>query len=160
MISSMPPAGKHGADEDARQYDDAQFAAAKVESPGRKAAILVYALYLGSIMAVVTAPIGVAIAHFKLKRSADWVRTHLSFQIRTFWFGVMGGFVGLGMWQVLGSAEAPSWQAWTFGYLLFTVYMIWMIGRCAVGILRLTSNRPIANPRSLGFGGARITLDD
>lgn len=161
MIFDWLPRGKYtAADEDARQYDDAQFAAAKAQSSGRKAAILVYALYLGSIMAVVTAPIGVAIAHFKRRHSADWVHSHMTFQIRTFWLGLMGAAVGLGLWQLLGNAEAPSWQAWSFGYVIFTAYMIWMVGRCAVGIQRLLNNQPVINPRSLGFGGAGFRLND
>ncbi|WP_072818740.1 DUF4870 family protein [Modicisalibacter ilicicola] len=140
--------------------NDRDFASQKANSPGRGAAILIYAFYLGSVMAVVTAPLGVAIAHFKLGRGAAWVDSHFRFQIRTFWLGVVAGGIGLLLWNLLGYFEAPPGIAWALGYLFFTACLVWMVGRCGVGIHRLMANRPIDNPRSLGFGGAVVTLHD
>ncbi|NYS60137.1 DUF4870 family protein [Vreelandella salicampi] len=129
-------------------------------SRGRGTAIIVYMLFLGSVLAVVTAPLGVLIAHWKRRSADDWVATHLSFQIRTFWLGVAGGAVFVAIWQLMGLARLPPMAPWTMGYVYFTVCLIWMVARCGVGIQRLTSNRPIDNPRSLTFGGARISLED
>ncbi|MDP1069532.1 hypothetical protein, partial [Klebsiella pneumoniae] len=75
-----------------------------------------------------------------------WVQSHLQFQIRTFWLGVLGGAAFIATWQLLGLAGIPPMAPWAMGYLYFTACMIWMVGRCAVGIARLTSNRPIDNP--------------
>nr|WP_299242547.1 hypothetical protein [uncultured Halomonas sp.] len=141
-----------------RNEDD--FAALKANSPGRGAAVLIYALYLGSIMAVVTAPLGVAIAHFKLGRGAEWVDTHLLFQIRTFWLGIVAGGIGLLLWNLLGYLDAAPGIAWGLGYLFFMMCLIWMVARCGVGIHRLMANRPIDNPRSLTFGGASVSFHD
>lgn len=127
---------------------------------GRGVAILVYGLFLGSIMAVVTAPLGVLIAHWKRGRAAAWVDTHLRFQVRTFWLGALGGGLGLAIWNLLGYLALPAWVPWTFGYLFFTACLIWTVGRCGVGIHRLTSQRPIEDPSSLWFGGAAVSLDD
>ncbi|MCL7941754.1 hypothetical protein M8009_15805 [Halomonas sp. ATCH28] len=129
-------------------------------APGRGAAIVVYMLFLGSVLAVVTAPIGVLIAHVKRHRAEPWVQSHLQFQIRTFWLGVLGGAVFIATWQLLGRVGIPPMAPWALGYIYFTACLIWMVGRCAVGIARLTSNRPLDNPRSLAFGGARVTLAD
>lgn len=127
---------------------------------GRGAAIVVYMLFLGSVLAVVTAPVGVLIAHFKRHRAEPWVQSHLQFQIRTFWLGLLGGGLFVAIWQLLGLVGVPPMAPWALGYIYFTVCLIWMVGRCGVGINRLTSNQPIDNPRSLAFGGARVTLAD
>jgi uncharacterized membrane protein len=127
---------------------------------GRGAAIVVYMLFLSSVLAVVTAPVGVLIAHLKHRRAEPWVQSHLQFQIRTFWLGMLGGGLFVVTWQLLGLMGVPPMAPWTLGYVYFTACLIWMVGRCGVGITRLTSNQPVANPKSLAFGGARVTLAD
>ncbi|MDI5932533.1 DUF4870 family protein [Halomonas kalidii] len=127
---------------------------------GRGTAIVVYMLFLGSILAVVTAPLGVLIAHLARRHAEGWVASHLQFQIRTFWLGVLGGGLFVAAWQLLGVLGLPALAPWALGYLYFTACLIWMVGRCGVGIARLTANRPVDNPRSLAFGGARVTLAD
>ncbi len=121
-------------------------------TPGRGFVVVIYALYIGSIMAVVTAPIGVLIAHLRRGRGAAWLDTHLQFQIRTFWMGVAAGAVALLLWRVAGQLGVSPVYAWSFGYLFFTVAIVWMIGRCAVGVNRLTSNKPVVAPKSWLFG--------
>ncbi|MDI5891182.1 DUF4870 family protein [Halomonas rhizosphaerae] len=127
---------------------------------GRGAAIVVYMLFLGSVLAVVTAPVGVLIAHLKRRGAEPWVQSHLQFQIRTFWLGMLGGGLFVATWHLLGLVGAPAVAPWALGYVYFTACLIWMVARCGVGISRLTSNQPVTNPRSLAFGGARVTLAD
>lgn len=130
------------------------------KSRGRGMAIVVYMLFLGSVLAVITAPIGVLIAHMKKNDADEWVASHLQFQIRTFWLGLLGGVLFAVIWQLLGWFGLPAMAPWALGYVYFTACLIWMVGRCGVGITHLTNNRPVANPRSLAFGGARVTLSD
>lgn len=120
---------------------------------GAGVAMTVYLLFLGSVLAVVTAPLGVAMAHLHRRRAAPWVASHLRFQIRTFWLGALAGFGFVLAWQLLGVLGASPMVAWALGYAFFTACLVWMVGRCAVGIHRLTSGRPVDNPRSLAFGG-------
>ncbi|PMR77401.1 DUF4870 family protein [Billgrantia endophytica] len=127
---------------------------------GKVLAAVVYVLYLGSVMAVVTAPIGVLIAHLRRRRAAAWVESHLLFQIRTFWLGALAGAAVLAAWYLLGLIGAPSWASWVLGYGFFTACLGWTIGRCGVGINRLMNNRAIDAPRSLLFGGAIVSLED
>ena len=122
------------------------------DTRGRGLAATIYVLYLGSIMAVVTAPIGVLIAHVRRGRVPPMADSHLQFQIRTFWLGALGGLIALAAWNLLGWVGAPCWASWTLGYGLFPA--------CRVGIQRLMSSRPVDNPRSLLFGGAAVRLDD
>jgi uncharacterized membrane protein len=103
-------------------------------------------------MAVVTAPIGMCIALIRLGRGAAWLDTHLRFQIRTFWLGVLAALVALLLWHIAGRMSLPPVYAWAFGYLFFTLGIVWMMARCAVGIHRLTSNRAIDAPGSWLFG--------
>ena len=124
-------------------------------TPGRGYVVVIYGLYIGSIMAVVTAPLGALIAHLRLGRSAAWLDTHLQFQVRTFWLGIAAAIIALLIWQAAGQLGVSSIYAWTFGYLFFTVGIIWMMARCAVGIHRLTSNQAIDAPKSLLFGLGR-----
>lgn len=120
--------------------------------PGRGYVVVIYGLYIGSIMAVVTAPLGMCIALARLGRGAAWLDTHLRFQIRTFWLGVLAAAGALLLWQVAGRMNLPPVYAWVFGYLFFTLGIVWMMGRCAVGIHRLTANRAIDVPASWLFG--------
>lgn len=121
-------------------------------TPGRGYVVVIYGLYIGSIMAVVTAPIGALIAHLRLGRSAAWLDSHLLFQLRTFWLGVLAIIVGLALWQISGALDLAPLYAWSFGYLFFTIAIAWMMGRCGVGVHRLMSNRPINAPKSWLFG--------
>ncbi|KAA0010332.1 hypothetical protein F0A17_17865 [Billgrantia pellis] len=134
--------------------------AAQGDERGTKLAAVIYILFLGSIMAVVTAPAGVLVAHLRRRQVADWVATHLQFQIRTFWLGIAGAALCLAAWQVLGIMGAPSWAPWALGYAFFTACLIWMVGRCGVGIHRLMAGRAIEAPRSLWLGGASVSLHD
>jgi uncharacterized membrane protein len=124
-------------------------------TPGRGYVVVIYGLYIGSIMAVVTAPIGMCIALIRLGRGAAWLDTHLRFQIRTFWLGVLAALVALLLWHIAGRMSLPPVYAWIFGYLFFTLGIVWMMARCAVGIHRLTSNRAIDAPGSCLFGMRR-----
>lgn len=124
-------------------------------TPGRGYVVVIYGLYIGSIIAVVTAPLGVLIAHLRLGRGEPWLDTHLRYQIRTFWLGVLGAIVALLLWPVIGALGLSPIYAWSMGYIFFTVAIIWMMARSAVGVHRLTSNRPIDLPKSLLFGLSR-----
>lgn len=121
-------------------------------TPGRGFVVVIYGLYVGSIMAVVTAPIGALIAHMRRGRGAAWLDTHLQFQIRTFWLGMVAAAAALLLWRVAGQLGLSSVYAWAFGYLFFSIGIVWMMARCAVGIHRLTSNKAIDAPKSWLFG--------
>lgn len=134
--------------------------AAQGDERGTKLAAVIYVLFLGSVLAVVTAPVGVLLAHLRRHAVADWVATHLQFQIRTFWLGIVGATIFLAAWHVLGLVGVTAWAPWALGYVFFTACLIWMVGRCGVGIHRLMAGRAIDAPRSLWLGGARVSLHD
>lgn len=136
----------------ASDYSDADLNRRDKDAPGRGAVVIIYGLYLGAIMTVITLPLGALIAHYKLGRGAAWVDSHLRFQILTFWLMLLASVVAVVIWQLLGRLALPPMSAWAFGYLYITAAIAWYIARCGVGIHRLTSNEPVARPRSLLFG--------
>lgn len=123
---------------------------------GRVLAAVVYVLYIGSVMAVVTAPLGMIMAWVGMRRAEAVARTHLHFQVRTFWIGIVAALGAFIAWHLLGMLGAPAWASWSLGYGFFTLALVWMLARCAVGIRRLMSGLAIDDPRSLLFGGASI----
>lgn len=123
---------------------------------GRVLAAAVYVLYIGSVMAVVTAPLGMIMAWAGMGRAEAVAHTHLHFQVRTFWIGIIAALGAFSAWHLLGMLGAPAWASWSLGYGFFTLALVWMLARCAVGIRRLMSGRAVDDPYSLLFGGARI----
>lgn len=64
--------------------------------PGEgETAKLVYILYLVSLIVGVTAIIGLVMAYVNRSGAPEWVKAHYRFQIRTFWIGLLYGFLSL-----------------------------------------------------------------
>ena len=76
------------------------------------------------------------------RRSASQqVATHLRFQVRTFWVGVIYFTIGCLFWYfIIGVPLLLWWGAWT-------------LVRVIRGMLLLNDGKPIPNPKSLLFGG-------
>jgi len=115
---------------------------------------LVYILYLvGLVTGGLTLVIAVVIAYVTRDDADDWLQSHYSFIIRTFWIGLLFVFsawlltiIGAILTVVLvGYIVIPL--AALFG--LFTV--IWLIIRCAKGIRFVDDKRAIDNPMTWMF---------
>jgi hypothetical protein len=63
-------------------------------------------------------------------------------------------------WRLLGWLALPALSAWSMGYMYFTLALAWLVGRCAIGIYQLTSNRAIEHPASPFLGGVRLGFHD
>lgn len=109
------------------------------ESSGYPMAI--YVLYLASFVVGVTWVIGGVMAHLGGNDVPEWQRSHLRFQVRTFWiallFSVVSGLAILAM---------------GLGFLLMALTAIWIIIRCVKGILWLQKGAPVPDPASWAFG--------
>lgn len=109
---------------------------------GRTLPMSVYLLFLLGMFMVVTVPVGVAIAHLARRNAPEWLSSHYTFQLRTFWLGLLILVPGL-------------FLAVNFiGYLLIAFWVFWVVARCAVGISALTDGRPVPYPGSLWLGNA------
>jgi uncharacterized membrane protein len=110
------------------------------ERRARTLALAVYILYGLGLITGLAFIVGVMIAHLKRDAAPPWLRTHFTFQIRTFWISLLWGLVGvLSAWLLVGYV----FLAWGFVFVLV---------RTVKGFLRLYDNQPIENPESWGFG--------
>jgi uncharacterized membrane protein len=95
---------------------------------------LVYILYLVSLLVGVTGIVGLIMAYVNHADAPDWVKTHYRFQIRTFWIGLLYGFIG-----VLTCIIVVGF------FWLFFVF-VWWIVRCAKGMQALSRGDPYPEP--------------
>jgi uncharacterized membrane protein len=106
----------------------------------RGLAFVVYILYLVGYFTGITAIIGVIIAHLQAPSASSEIKSHYTFQIRTFWIGLLylvGGFILLYV---------------VFGGVILLWWFVWSLMRNIKGILALNRNEPIANADSWMFG--------
>lgn len=105
-------------------------------SDERQMALIIYILYLVACAAGVTAIVGVVMAYVSRSTAPDWLKSHYTFQIRTFWIGLLYFTVSIALCVVL------------IGIPLVVASFIWYIVRCAMGLSRLLRNEPYPTPES------------
>lgn len=104
--------------------------------PGPTNVQVIYVLYLVSFVIGVTAVIGIVIAYLNRGKAGGWIETHYTWLIRTFWIGLLGGFVSV-LLMIVG-----------IGFLLALAVAVWVIVRCVVGLQAVSRGEPIRNPES------------
>ena len=103
----------------------------------RMMALIIYVLYL--IPFGVTHIVGLVMAYVARDTAPDWLKSHYTFQIRTFWIGLLY-FLGACCLCVL-----------LLGFVLLPVMVIWFIVRCALGLARLLRREAYPTPGSWTF---------
>ena len=106
----------------------------------RGLAFAVYVLYLLGYITGITAIIGVVIAYIQVDSANAPVKSHYTFQIRTFVIGFIYFLVGLLLLHLAVGALIILWA------------LVWSLVRNVKGLLALNRNAPIANPESWMFG--------
>lgn len=99
-----------------------------------KTANLVYILYLVGLIVGITSLVGLIMAYINRGDAPDWVKTHYSYQIRTFWIGLLYGIVGVVTTLIL------------IGWAIVVFVVIWWIIRCAKGLKEIGEGQPVTNP--------------
>jgi uncharacterized membrane protein len=93
---------------------------------------VIYALYAASLFIGVSAIIAIVLNYIKREDAqGTWLESHFSWQIRTFWWGLLWLVVGAITWVIL------------LGWLVWGVACIWFIYRIAKGWLNLNDNKPM-----------------
>ncbi|MFO1401254.1 MAG: hypothetical protein U1F30_08595 [Steroidobacteraceae bacterium] len=109
-------------------------------------AMVIYALYAASFVVGITALVAIIINYVKRDDVAGtWLASHYRWQIRTFWFALLWGVIGLLLTAVV------------IGIPILVANGIWMIYRIVKGWLRLSENKAmyVAPPAaSAPAGGA------
>jgi uncharacterized membrane protein len=110
------------------------------ERRSRNVVLAVYILYGAGFVTGLAFIVGLVIAYLKRDEAPPWLRTHFTFQIRTFWISLLWGVVGvLTAWLLVGLAFLA------FGFLL-------TLARTVKGFLRLNDDKPINDPESWLLG--------
>ena len=110
--------------------------AAPVDEGVRQNALLVYGLYLGSFVFPPLILGGLMLAYMNRETAPDWLKSHFTFQIRTFWLYI--GYLAL---SILLCAVL-------IGFLLIFATMGWFITRQVLGIGTLLKREAHPRPTS------------
>jgi len=95
-------------------------------------------LYLASFITGVTGIVGVVLAHvWSNEPKAEWERSHYAYQIRTFWFGMLGMVIGFVLLIVL------------IGGLIMLAVGVWMAVRSVMSLIAAQKQQPMPNPHTL-----------
>jgi uncharacterized membrane protein len=106
-------------------------------SDERQLALIIYILYLlGFLTAWITPIVGVVIAYSNRDAAPEWLKSHYTFQIRTFWIGLVAGLACFPLMFIL------------IGFLILPLVAVWYIVRCAVGLSRLLNNEAYPTPQN------------
>ncbi|MEO8927525.1 MAG: DUF4870 domain-containing protein [Caulobacteraceae bacterium] len=101
--------------------------------------LIIYILYLAHFVPVigwVSCIVGVVLAYVERDGAAEWLKSHYTFQIRTFWIGLLYASISVVLCFVL------------IGIPLLIATWIWFVVRCALGLSRLMRNEAYPNPES------------
>ncbi len=99
----------------------------------RTVVLVVYVLQALSFFWGLPAIVAIVIDYIKRGDARGTVyETHIEWQIRTFWWGLL--------WTVLGIA---SMALFGLGFIVLAVAYVWMIYRVVKGFLKLTEGRPV-----------------
>jgi uncharacterized membrane protein len=95
-------------------------------------ATVVYALQAVGFFIGITWIVGVVIDYIKLDDAkGTWLESHLRWQIRTFWWGLLWGVIGAILFFVV------------VGWFVLVAAAIWIIYRIAKGWLNLAEGKPV-----------------
>ena len=97
---------------------------------------LVYILYLIGIAVGITGIVGLIMAYMNRGSAPAWVQSHYTFQIRTFWIGLLGSVIGFALTFIL------------VGFLVLLAVAIWFIIRCVKGMQYVGRREAYPNPES------------
>jgi uncharacterized membrane protein len=96
-----------------------------------------YALYLASFVVGVTMLVGLVLAYINRgQASGTWMESHYTYQIRTFWIGILYSCISFVLMVVL------------IGFLLIVVVAVWWVARCVRGLMWAAEGKPVPAPRT------------
>jgi uncharacterized membrane protein len=103
--------------------------------PG-KSATLIYILYLVGIIVPIVPVVAVVLAYMYRKDSTGWLESHNTYQIRTFWIGLL--------YIIVSSILVFL----VIGFLLYIAVVIWLVVRCIKGLQAVSRQEPIPDPQT------------
>ena len=110
---------------------------------------LVYILYLIGLAVGITGIVGLVMAYMNRSIAPAWVQSHYTFQIRTFWIGLLGSVIGIALTFIL------------IGFLVLLAVVVWYVIRCIKGMQYMGRSEAYPNPQILDlveFPGWRLII--
>ena len=103
----------------------------------RQMALIIYILFL--VPFGITHIVGLVLAYVARDTAPDWLRSHYTYQIRTFWIGLLYFVVACLTLAIL------------VGFALVPAVVVWFIVRCALGLSRLLRSEAYPTAQSWTF---------
>ncbi|WP_436643033.1 DUF4870 family protein [Microbaculum sp. FT89] len=101
-----------------------------------KSAVLIYILYLVGIVIPIVPIVAIVLAYMNRKEMTGWLESHSTYQIRTFWIGILYFLIS-------------SILVFIFiGFLLYIAILIWLVVRCVKGLQAAQRREPIPDPQT------------
>jgi uncharacterized membrane protein len=97
---------------------------------------VIYILYLIGIIVPLTSLVGVVMAYINRKNAPEWLNSHYTYQIRTFWIGLL--------YSVISYITTVIF----IGFILLLAVFVWLIVRCVKGMQYLERQQAVPNPES------------
>lgn len=104
--------------------------------PTKNNVILIYILYLISCVIFIAGVIGLISAYMNRDKADDWLKTHYTWAIRTFWIALLFSAISFVLTFVL------------IGILGFVATAVWVIVRVIIGLQKVNRSEPIDRPES------------
>lgn len=104
------------------------------DTKNRRTVFLIYILYFLGLVVGVSSLVGIVLAHAKSGSVSGIWQSHLTYQIRTFWYGFLMLMIGLMLSTVIIGIFVLLWLA------------LWMLVRCGKGFLAANDSRAIERP--------------
>ncbi|PTE11288.1 DUF4870 family protein [Mesorhizobium helmanticense] len=108
--------------------------------PGPTNALVIYILYLASLVIGISGIVGIVLAYINRGKSGGFVESHYTFLIRTFWIGLLYALISVVLMMAV------------VGIVLMFAVGVWFIARCILGIQALQRGEPVKNPESWFLG--------
>ncbi|TGP48421.1 hypothetical protein EN873_34635 [bacterium M00.F.Ca.ET.230.01.1.1] len=108
--------------------------------PGQTNALVIYILYLASLVIGITGIVGIVLAYINRGKAGGFVESHYTFLIRTFWIGLLYALISVVLMMLV------------IGFVLMLAVAVWFIARCILGIQALQRGEPVKNPQSWLLG--------
>ena len=95
---------------------------------------LVYILYFIGFIVAITTLAGLIVAYLKRGEAGPNATTHFTFQIRTFWIGLLFSLIGIVTSVIF------------IGFLIMAATVVWALIRLIKGFMLASDNKPVPDP--------------
>ncbi|MEE9320474.1 MAG: hypothetical protein V3U76_08515 [Granulosicoccus sp.] len=95
---------------------------------------IIYYMYIASILVGFLGLIGLIMAYVKRGDAPDWLKSHYTFQVRTFWIGLL--------YMVIAILLIKIYIGWLFLLAAFA----WWVMRCVRGLKAVEKQQAPENP--------------